>query len=301
MDFRAMRYFLAVAEELHFGRAARRLHISQPPLSQQIRKLEDELGVRLFERTQRRVALTPAGEVFLGKAQSLLLGAEEAKRAAQRASRGEIGRLVVGFIHAAFYNLLPAIVRRFRDTQPAVELVLREMTNREQLAALGDGKLDFGFLRPPVVDPLIQVDVLLREPFVVALPEDHPLAARHRVELKSLAAEPLVMYPPRRSPLYGQIVDGCVRSGFSPRVVQEAAYINTLIGLVRARIGLALLPACAREVSMPGIVYRALTGLAAQAETAVAWRREDHSPIVAAFLECARARPRTVRQTDPNR
>lgn len=301
MDFRAIRYFLAVAEELHFGRAARRLHISQPPLSQQIRKLEDELGVRLFERTQRRVSLTPAGQVFLVKVQSLLAGAEEAKRAAQRASRGELGRLVVGFIHAAFYNLLPPIVRRFRDAQPAVELVLQEMTNREQLAALGDGKLDCGFLRPPVVEPLIQVEVLSREPFVVALPKDHPLAARRKVALKSLAAEPLVMYPPRRSPLYGQIVDGCVRSGFSPRVVQEAAYIDTLIGLVRAGIGLALLPACAREVGMSGIVYRALTGLTAQAETAVAWRREDRSPIVEAFLQCARARSRTARQADRNR
>jgi DNA-binding transcriptional LysR family regulator len=288
LEHRTLRYFVAVAEELHFGRAAMRLHIAQPPLSQQIRKLEEKLGVQLFRRTPRRVSLTHAGEVFLERVRPLLAGAEEAARAAQRANRGEIGRLVIGFIHAAFYVLLPRILREFRTSHPEVELVLRELTHPEQTTALKDGSIHFGFLRPPLTEPGLDAQVLMRERFVAAVPEDHPLAARRTVPLRALAHEPIVTFTPTRSPLYGQIVGGCMRAGFTPRIVQEAAHIDTQIGLVRAGIGIALLPDSAREIHMDKLVYRPLTGMDVRAETALAWRREPSSPLLLAFRMAVR-------------
>lgn len=283
MDFRSLRYFVAVAEELHFGRAARKLHISQPPLSQQIRNLESRLGLELFRRTSRQVALTPAGDVFLERARRLLTGVEEAQRAARRASRGEIGRLALGFIHAATYTLLPPVLAAFRARLPAVELVLRELTISEQQLAIAEGSIDAGFLRPPVNNASIRSEVVLSEPFVIVLPRGHPFARKPRLALKSLAAEPFVMFTPRRSPLYGQIVNSCIRAGFSPNVVQEATHIHTIFGLVRAGIGLAMLPASVQAMRIDGACYRPLTDRQPRAEIAMAWRRADDSPILKAF------------------
>jgi DNA-binding transcriptional LysR family regulator len=289
IDFRGMRYFVAVAEELHFGRAARKLHISQPPLSQQIRNLESRLGVELFRRTSRQVELTPAGDVLLQRARLLLAGAEEAGRAARRASRGETGRLAIGFIHAATYTLLPPVLAAFRARLPDVELVLRELTIDEQQLALAEGAIDAGFLRLPLNNAELRAEVVLSEPFVIVLPRSHPLARKPRLALKSLAAEPFVMFTPRRSPLYGQIMSACSDAGFSPGVVQEATHIHTVVGLVRAGIGLAMLPASVQAMHIEGACYVPLAGRKPRAEIALAWRRDHGSPILKAFHAVVRS------------
>lgn len=289
MDLRSLRCFVAVAEELHFGRAARRLHISQPPLSQTIHALEARLGVLLFERTRRRVALTHAGTVLLERARALLRDAEHAALAAQRASRGEIGRLSVGFILAATHHLLPATLREFRRRMPEVQLTLREMPIREQLTALDDGVIDIGFLRPPVDTDRIAAQTLVREPFLVALPVGHRLTRLRGVVLAQLATEPFVMFTPGRSPLYTQIISACAASGFTPNVVQDAAHIVTVLGLVRAGLGVALVPQSVQALQPTGIDLRPLRAFAVRAETAIAWRRDGLSPVGEAFLACARA------------
>lgn len=289
LDLRALRCFVAVAEELHFGRAAKRLHISQPPLSQTIHGLESRLGVMLFERTRRRVALTHAGSVLLVRARALLRDAEQAATAAQRASRGEIGRLSIGFILAATHRVLPETLREFRRRMPEVELNLKEMPIREQLRALTDGEIDVGFLRPPVDTALIAAATLVREPFVVALPEGHRLAPHSSLTLQSLAAEPFVMSTPGRSPLYTQIISACAASGFTPTITQDAAQLLTVIGLVRAGLGIAVLPQSAQTIRPEGVVLRPLRGSSMRAEMALAWRRDDPSPVGEAFIEAARA------------
>jgi len=289
MDLRSLRCFVAVAEELHFGRAAHRLHISQPPLSQTIHALETRLGVLLFERTRRRVALTHAGTVLLEHARTLLHDAEHAAIAAQRASRGEIGRLTVGFILAATHHLLPETLRQFRQRMPEVELSLREMPIREQLGALVEGVIDVGFLRPPVDTDIIAAQTLVREPFLVALPHGHGLLRAACLPLARLATERFVMFTPGRSPLYTQILSACAAAGFTPNVVQDAAHIVTVLGLVRAGLGVALVPQSVRALQPLGVELRPLRGLPARAETAIAWRRDDLSPVGEGFIAAARA------------
>ena len=284
MEQRHLRYFVAVAEELHFGRAAKRLHLSQPPLSQQIRGLEREIGVELFRRTQRRVELTPAGAAFLPHARRVLAGAEEAAMAARRAARGESGCLTVGFIHAASYELLPGILRRFTRRAPGIEVRLQEMTGTEQIPALLDGRIDIAFLRPPVANAAIRTRVIVREPLVAALPRRHRLAGRLAIGLRELSGERFVMYAPGRSPLHGQVLSACLTAGFTPDVVQQAMHIMTLIGLVRSGVGVALLPRSASAVRMEGIVYRPLRYRGPRAETALGWRQGDVTPVTQAFL-----------------
>ena len=190
MELRALRYFAALAEELHFGRAARRLSITQPPLSQAIAKLERELGVRLFERTRRRVALTLAGATFLEEARATLARAAQAVELAQRAHRGEVGRLAVGYLAATAFTLLPLVLRDFSRGFPGVKLELRELTIPQQHAALLRGDIDVAILRPPVSEAELASEIILAEPFVLALPARHPLRSLHRVPAKRLAGEP---------------------------------------------------------------------------------------------------------------
>ena len=288
-DLRALRCFVAVAEELHFGRAARRLHVSQPPLSKTILALELRMGVKLFDRTSRRVALTHAGSVLLERARALLHEAQQATLATQRASRGEIGRLTVGFILAATHRVLPVTLREFRRRKPEVNLVLREMPIARQTTALADGEVDIGFLRPPVDTRLIATETLLREPFVVALPEGHSLARHAVLALSGLAQEPFIISTPGRSPLHSQFISACAAAGFTPTVVQDAENLVTVIGLVRAGLGVALLPQSVEALRPAGVVLRRLRGIDTRVETALAWRRDDRSPVVEAFIAAARA------------
>jgi DNA-binding transcriptional LysR family regulator len=290
MELRQLRYFTVLAEELHFGRAARKLALTQPPLSQAIQNLERELGVRLLERTRRSVALTHAGRAFLDEARQTLARADRATDAARSAARGEVGRLAVGFLANTAYTLLPLVLRDFRASFPGVALDLRELTIPQQLEALRRGDIDVGLLRPPVADADLVADTILEEPFVLALPAAHPLGELGRVPAKRLAREPFVLFPRTPGFVFRDLVlEFCLRAGgFSPRVAQEVNQTHAVIGLVSAGIGVALVPASAQKIGLAGVVYRPLREATPLARVAIARRRADGSPTVAAFLETAR-------------
>jgi DNA-binding transcriptional LysR family regulator len=289
VELRGLRYFVTLADELHYGRAAKRLGMTQPPLSQAISKLERELGVRLFERTRRRVALTHAGATFLDEARATLARAAQAIELAQRAQRGEVGRLSVGYLAATAYTLLPLVLRDFGRSFPGVKLELRELTLPLQIAALLKGDIEVGLLRPPVSDAELAAETILAEPFVVALPPRHPLRTLRRVPAKRLGGEPFVMFPRQPGLVFHDIVmDFCLRSGFTPRVAQEANQTHTVVGLVSAGIGVALVPASTQRIGLAGVAYRPLRETTPLSKTAVAWRRADPSPVIAAFVDVAR-------------
>lgn len=289
MELRSLRYFVTLAEELHFGRAARRLAMTQPPLSQSIAALERELGVRLFERTRRKVALTHAGSAFLDEARATLARAAQAIEAAQRAQRGHVGRLAIGYLAATAYTFLPLVLRDYSRSFPGVKLDLRELTLPQQIEALQRGDVHVGLLRPPVSDAELAAETILREPFVLALPVSHPLTALRRVPARRLAAEPFVMFPRQPGLVFHDLVMGfCLRHGFTPRVAQEANQTHTVIGLVSASIGIALVPQSAQKIGLAGVAYRPLREATPASETAMAWRRLDPSPVVKAFLDVAR-------------
>ncbi len=285
MELRHLRYFIAVAEELHFGRAADRLHIAQPPLSLQIRQLEEEIGARLFERNKRRVALTAAGEVFLREALKTMAQIEEAVSQAQRASRGEVGQLVIGFIQSAAINVLPGILQTFRDRFPEVDIKLREATPTQVHNDLVDEQIHIGFLRPPINHDALECETVLNEPLLAALPQAHPLARQKKLALKSLSNERFILFPRAASPgFYDQLVSVCREAGFSPVIGQEAVQMQTILGLVAGGMGVALIPASIRSLRSDGVIYRELRELTAQAEMVVAWRRDNQSPTLHAFL-----------------
>lgn len=281
-----LRYFVAVAEELHFGRAAERLFMAQQPLSRQVQRLEAELGVKLFERTTRRVALTPAGEVFLEEARRTLAALDRAVETARRAANGEVGTLRVGYTATALYNVLPEAVRSFRERYPAVQLELTEMSSAGLERALLAKEIQAALLYGPVADVSVESVLLLEEPLVVALPERHRLAGCSAVALRELAVEPFILFPRHLRPsLHDQIVGFCRLAGFSPSVVQEAAPEQTIIGMVAAGIGVALVFSCLQNLKRPGVVYRPLTGVDTSVAFNLAWRRDDGAPALHVFLK----------------
>lgn len=295
MELRQLRYFVGLAEELHFGRAARRLGLTQPPLSQAIQNLERELGLRLFERTQRRVALTHAGKAFLEEARQSLAGVERAVDRARRAGRGEVGRLAVGFLANTAYTLLPPVLHEFRRAYPGVTLELRELTIPQQRDALRRENIDVGLLRPPLPDPELDSETVLEERFVLALPAGHALCALRRVPLRRLEGEPFVMFPRTEGFVFHDLIMGYfLRGGVTPRVVQEVNQTHAVIGLVSAGIGAALVPASAQRIGLAGVAYRPMREATPLAKVAVAWRRADASPVVASFLDVARRAARNV-------
>ncbi len=285
MELRHLRYFVAVAEELHFGRAAARLFIAQPPLSQQIQQLERELGVSLFARTSRRVQLTPAGEAFLVEARHILEKVSLAADTAKRAARGDTGWLGIGFAASATYDLLPAVLHDFRAAFPEVSLSLQELNAAEQAAALGDKTIHVGFARPYVSRPESVVNARLREPFLAAFPEAYPLADSKPLRLSHLAGEPFISFPELPKPSYAETVRlACESAGFTPRVVQEVREMQTALSLVAAGFGVALLPASVRHLHRDGVVYRPLLEPAPRTELAVVSRVDDPSPTLKNFL-----------------
>lgn len=295
MELRSLRYFVALAEELHFGRAARRLAITQPPLSQAIAQLERELGVRLFDRTRRKVALSHAGGTFLDEARATLERAARAVDLAQRAERGEVGRLAVGYIAATAYTLLPLVLRDFMRSFPGVKLELRELALPEQTGALLRRDIDVALLRPPVAEAELASETILAEPFVLALPARHPLAALRRVPARRLAGEPMILFPRQPGLVFHDLVMGfCLRHGITPRVAQEANQTHTVVGLVSAGIGVALVPASTQRIGLGGVAYRPLREKTPPSRTALAWRRGDASPVLAAFLDVSRRAAKQV-------
>jgi DNA-binding transcriptional LysR family regulator len=289
MEMRQLRYFVAVAEELHFRRAAARLHISQPPLSQQIRALEEEMGCTLLARTRRRVELTAAGEAFLRDARALLSELDGAVDTARRIDAGQAGRLRVTFVGSALLSVVPGIVQRFRAARPGVELELRERSTVDQLRAVSAGIVDVGLVRPPLDEDLAELrcDVVLRERTVLALPVGHPLAALRRVPLRRLAAEPFVLFPRAQAPgFHDRLIGSVAAAGAPPLVVQYAPEMLTIIGLVAAGIGLSLVPASVARLALDGVTYRPVAG-APGAELVAITRAGDPSASVRAFVEHA--------------
>ena len=285
MELRHLHYFIAVAEELNFSRAADRLHMAQPPLSQQIRQLEEELGFQLFHRTKRRVQLTEPGKTFLAEAQQVLQSLDQAIQIGRQASRGEVGQLTIGFVSSAAYNILPPILKSFRRQVPGVLLELQELTTREQLQALLDGKLDVGFARPPVEAPELATAVIFREPLMVALPESHALRKRVKVPVRSLVNEPFILFPRAVAPgLYDPIISLCLKAGFSPRVVQEAIQMQTIVSLVAAEMGVAIVPLSLQNLQRQGVIYKMLRDSTPKVEIVMIWRKNP-MPTVQRFLD----------------
>lgn len=286
LDLRRLRYFVEVAQQLHFGRAAARLGIAQPPLSQQIRQLEESLGVRLFERTSRHVALTPAGEALLTDARRILHQVREAEDAVQRIARGVAGTLRLGFVGSAIDSILPGIVRRFREDVQGSRLALQELTTAQQAAGLRDHTLDVGFIRPPVFSDGLTVSEVYREPLIVALPAGHRLAERDMLELSTLSREPFVIF--RRDlgeGLHDLMVNACRHAGFEPVVGQEANQMHTIVGLVSAGLGIALVPQSVSQLRPGAVAYRPLSDTRIETTLAVANRADDDSVLVARFMD----------------
>jgi len=282
VELRRIQYFVAVAEEGHFGRAAARLSMAQPPLSQQIKLLEAEVGVTLLERTTRKVQLTPAGRQFLQRAREILAAMDAAVAEAGLVAEGRLGRVAIGFTGSATYELLPSLTRVLRAQLPGLDLDLRgEMLTPDQVASLLDGSLDLGFLRPPVRSTVLDVRVLRREALIAVLPEHHRLAQRARIKLQDLRDEPFITYPSHhRSVVYDAVIDACGQSGFSPARVQEVGETSTLVSFVAAGLGVALVPASVRNLKITGAQYLPLVGPQPDVELAIATRRDEKSPHV---------------------
>ena len=285
VELRQLRYFVAVAEELHFGRAAARLRMAQPPLSQQIQALERDLGVALLHRTTRRVALTAAGSTLLAHARRLLQQVERAVHTTQRASRGEIAQLAIGFVPSADLDILPRALRLWRKRFPEAELELRSLLPGQQVEALRHVQIQLGLLRLPVDDRGLVVKSIQRELLMAALPRRHPLARGPRVRISDLKSDAMILFPRRTAPgQYDWLLTTCRRAGFAPRVLHETESLQTNLGLVAAGLGVSLLPASIRNLRRVGVVYRPLAPPAPWVEMAVAYRREERSEMVHAFL-----------------
>jgi DNA-binding transcriptional LysR family regulator len=291
MDIRQFRYFVAVAEELHFRRAAERLNISQPPLSQQIKQLENALGVTLFERTNRRVNLTQAGRLFLPEARAAIEQAERAVDVARKGERGELGELRIGFFPSA--PLIPEIakaIRLYRDLQPGVRLILSELTSAEQIAALRAGRSDLGIIRSlvnPILPDALKHRRIVEEPLVVALPPEHPLGRkRGALPLSALAHEPFVFYGEEMGTVLPRLVlDLCTKAGFEPRIAQIANANTTMVGLVAAGLGVAIVPQALGRLAQADVQIRSLAGADATIAVSVMWSGKTPSALAGGFLK----------------
>jgi DNA-binding transcriptional LysR family regulator len=290
-DFRQLRYFIAVAEELSFTRAAQRLHLSQPPLSQQIQALEQDLGVRLLERDKRNVTLTAPGRLFLDQARQILAMADEARTQVAEAAAGFSGHLKLAYtVSVSFHPALPQTLLRLGQNAPNVRVWLSEMYSEPQFSAIRNGQIDVGFVRdvPTHEDDAraLRIDVIDREPLVLALPSGHRLADRQRVELSEVAGDPFVVQPRElAATLYDRLVRLAAKAGFHPVIRQHAQQINGLLALVAAGIGLALVPASMQVVKLAGVSYVPLGDPDAYLLLAVASQADSASPVVQQFLE----------------
>lgn len=286
MELRQLRYFLTVSDELHFGRAADRLHITQPPLTVAIQRLERELGIQLFDRTTRRVGLTPAGESFKRRVQNALAELDDAAGDVASVSAGMSGRIRVGFVSSASYTAIPEALRSFREQRPRVELVLSPLTSGEQVEQLLDGDLDVGLLRDPGQVPGLTMQLVNTEDLVAVLPEEHPLASDPEIRPEDLSGEPMILFPYRLMPGFVsrvfQLFDA--PQAAPPRVAQQAIHQETVLGLVAAGIGTSILPESVRRFQMPGVVIRPITG---RPQTALyAARGATNVPAVGEFMRC---------------
>jgi DNA-binding transcriptional LysR family regulator len=287
MELRHIRYFLAVAEERHFTRAAAKVGIGQPPLSQQIKDLEAEVGAPLFHRVAHGAELTEAGKAFLAEVKDMPLSANRAAMAARRAARGETGLLRVGFTASAAFNVVvPSAIRAFRRAYAEVHLTLEEANTTRLVAGLREGSLDAVFLRPSASDiEEVQLRLLSEEPMIVALPEGHWAAARQEVELAMLKEEPFLLFPRDIGPtLYDTVVEACRGAGFEPTIGQFVPQIASVVNLVAAELGVSVIPASMSQLGVKGVVYRPIAGRSPVTRLALAYRRGETSTVVRNFI-----------------
>ncbi len=293
MELRHLRYFIAVAEELHFTRAAERLHIGQPPLSHAIQVLEADVGALLFVRTKRSVRMTEAGKLFLLDSRRILALSEQAADTARRAQRGEAGELRIGFTFSTpLTPLFATVINRYRQQFPAVSLTLHEMATQGQVEALQQRRLDLGFVRPPEgsnADGIV-LSTLREDRLVVVLPRAMALARQKEIHVAQLKDLPFVMYPANAGTgIYPQIFRLCREAGFAPRIGQVAGEASTIIGLVAAGSGVSVLPASFERIRMDGVCYRRIADEGATTRLLLAQREGEHSPLVDAFVALATA------------
>jgi len=291
MELRHFRYAIAVADTLHFGRAAERLHISQPPLSQQIKQLEDELGVRLFDRTQRRVQLTAAGELFVQEARLVLSQVDHAGTVGERIRLGEEGQLFIGVAGPADADYFVEIMRAFALRHPHVRVTIRNLSTAEQVRAIQEKRLHAGFVTPPVDDPDLLFESVLHEPIVLAVPRGHALAARARVPLAALAGESLILFSRTMGPgFFDAIASACRTAGFSLKARHEVENLHSAYGLVAAGLGVSFVPAGLQADPPKGVVLRPLVPQLPHidCELALAYRRELLCDLVRGFVAVVR-------------
>ncbi len=287
MELRHLRYFVAVAEELNFRRAAERLRLAQPALSAQVKNLEEELGVRLFDRTTRSVELTATGQVFLKEARGILVAATNAEQLVRRAEHGLVGTLRVGVITPAMGPLLAKVLRTYHQKYPGVQLSLSALTSTEQLRRLREGELDAGILRPPVTFPELDLRFVEQAPQMLVAPAGHRLAKKQRLEWKDFNGEGLVMiHPDQQHGFYDSFIAACVKAGAQTHPAQYAQDVQTKMWLISAGFGIAPVTATLKEIRRPGVVFRPLPPGLPPVQSALVWRRLESSPVVKNFLEC---------------
>jgi DNA-binding transcriptional LysR family regulator len=294
-DLRRFQQFIAVAEELHFGRAAQRLGMTQPPLSMQIKRLEEQTGATLFQRSKRRVELTDAGRLLLREARAAIAQAQRAVSLTRRVGRGESGELRVAFISTADYSILPAVLGQFRRKYPNVKLVIREMTTDMQRQEFARQDLDAGFLIPPLEEDELECELLLSEPLIVALPSHHSLAVSDGpLAVAELSGLDFVSFPRESAPLlHDALISLCRSAGFAPRIEQIAVQMQTIVSLVSSGLGVAIVPDCMRRLRRDGVTYRQLKPSTPAFHTAIAWNRHRITPILERFIEVAKEAART--------
>ena len=286
MELRQLRYFIAVAEELNFSRAAERLHITQPPLSIQIQNLENELDILLFNRNNRRVELTEAGKLFYQDVLKIIGFLESSVENAKRVHLGKLGHLRVGFVGSATYDILPTVLRDFRHQYPDVEVHLTELSTPAQLEALRENIIDVGVLRPPVIDETLCTEIVSIAPCILAVPKEHPLLELQKVTLADLKPYPFVLLSPKTWPgLYHEILGLC-----DPIIQQEALEFQTVIGLVAAGIGISIVPRSAMNLHTQEVRYIDLKQQLPLASMGITYRISDQSPLVKTFCDIARKR-----------
>ncbi len=285
MELRYLRYFVTVAEELHFGRAAERLQMTQPALSKQIAGLEKELCVQLFARNKRTVSLTAAGQVFWEQATRILSQVVEAIQLTKRTARGEEGQLRIGFTETATHTVLPALVRNFRDRFPRVELTMLELRTEAQVAALKEGQIDVAFLHPPIDERGLKLYPILEENFVAVLSKHHPLLRYEQIPLSAFADEPLIVHPRKEGPvLYDTLIQICQQAGFQPKIAQESISTQTRVCLVAAGIGISFVSESVQSLVGTDVVCRALADCPIKLKFAAAWRQDFTAPTLQKFL-----------------
>lgn len=288
MELRQLRYFVEVADALSFTRAAERLHVSQPPVSRQIARLEEEVGTILINRTKQSVALTDAGRAFYEQATMTLASAQGAITSARRAAAGQVGKLALGFGGLTAY-WWPPVLAEFRAESPSVRLVLHPLQLAHQRAALLENRIDVGLVVLPTEQEDLAAQPFRSEPLLVAMPEDHPLAVHASLALSQLAESDFVMVPWTRGFGFGRLTMRiCSRAGFVPRVVQEAEPMESVVGMVGAGFGLAIVPAIVSQLPVAKVVYRPIQEQFAQAEIGIAWSKGNQSPVLNHFLDVAR-------------